>query len=120
MLVSRLSQAIQGDVTRLNDSMLELKLGLETSLTDHQRQEIFRWLSPPDPSSNHNSAHKKQQPTTGAWFLNSSQFAEWRTNSNSFLWLHGTREYTIVSDSTEDLVTDQVSQLGAGKLYCGK
>lgn len=108
MIVSRLSQAIQGNVTSLNESMEELKIGQQASLKDRQQGKIFRWLSSPDPSSNHNSAREKQQPTTGAWFLDSTQFAEWNTTSNSFLWLHGIRKYTIVSDNTEDLVTEQV------------
>ncbi len=108
MIVSRLSQAIQGNVTSLNESMEELKIGQQASLKDRHQGKIFRWLSSPDPSSNHNSAREKQQPTTGAWFLDSTQFAEWNTTSNSFLWLHGIRKYTIVSDNTEDLVTEQV------------
>jgi len=100
MIFSRLSQAIQGNVTSLNESMEELKIGQQASLKDRQQGKIFRWLSSPDPSSNHNSARKKQQPKTGAWFLDGSQFDQWRTNPNSFLWLHGIRKYTIVSDST--------------------
>jgi len=100
MIVSRLSQAIQGNVTSLNESMEEFKIGQQAYLKDRQQEKIFRWLSSPDPSSNHNSARKKQQSTTGAWFLDGSQFDQWRTNPNSFLWLHGIRKYTIVSDST--------------------
>ncbi len=97
-----------GNVSTLNDSIAQLQFGQQTSLIDYQQWKILRWLSPPDPSLNHNSAHKKQQPITGAWFLNSSQFADWRTHLNSFLWLHGIRKSTIVNDRTRDLVINKV------------
>lgn len=108
MIVSRLLQATQGNVFSLNDSVAELKIGQQASLKDRQQEKIFDWLSSPDPSSNHNSAREKQQSTTGAWFLDSTQFAEWRTTSDSVLWLHGIRKYTTMSENTEDLVTEQV------------
>ena len=97
-----------GNMNALNNSISELQLRQQTSLIDQQQQKILHWLSPPDPSVNQNSAHKKQQLTTGAWFLNSSEFAKWKANSNSFLWLHGIRKHPIVNDRTEARVTDQV------------
>lgn len=47
------------------------------------------WLSAPDPSSNHNEACAKRQATTGDWFIQSSNFAKWKEDRNSLLWLHG-------------------------------
>ncbi|KAF8494407.1 hypothetical protein F5888DRAFT_1926146 [Russula emetica] len=52
------------------------------------RQELRKWLSPPDPSINHNiacGAHRKQ---TAEWFFQGSIFTEWKSNG-SLLWLHG-------------------------------
>ena len=60
--------------------------------TAELKYEIYRWLEAPDPSSNHNTARQKQQPGTGAWFTNSKEFADWRTESNRFIWLHGIRK----------------------------
>ncbi|KAF8494402.1 hypothetical protein F5888DRAFT_656619 [Russula emetica] len=54
------------------------------------RQDLRRWLSPPDPSINHNiacGAHRKQ---TAEWFFQGSIFTEWKSNG-SLLWLHGKR-----------------------------
>jgi hypothetical protein len=70
-----------------------LQIGQKTVLADNRRQKIHEWLSPPDPSSNHNAACKKKQPMTGAWLVEGPQFEEWKTRPNSFLWLHGIRKY---------------------------
>lgn len=64
---------------------------------DKDRQKICSWLSAPDPTSNHEAARKKQQPTTGTWFVGGSQFEEWKVTSCSFLWLHGIRKYSSVN-----------------------
>ncbi|KAF4631092.1 hypothetical protein G7Y89_g7033 [Cudoniella acicularis] len=84
-----LARAIKDDVARLNNSIAELQVGQKEFLVDERRQKIHQWLSPLDPSSNHNAACKKRQPTTGAWFVGSDQYEKWKTTSNSFLWLHG-------------------------------
>ncbi len=51
--------------------------------------KLGKWLSAPDPSSNHNEACAKRQATTGDWFIQSSNFAKWKEDRNSLLWLHG-------------------------------
>jgi hypothetical protein len=56
---------------------------------DELRVKIHTWLSAPDPSPNHNDAHKKRQPTTGEWFIKGDQFKRWMSQSDSFIWLHG-------------------------------
>jgi Cdc6-like AAA superfamily ATPase len=54
-----------------------------------KQQEIFRWLSPSDPSTNYNKALAQRQKGTGLWFLQASPFHQWQTGQNSFLWLYG-------------------------------
>jgi hypothetical protein len=51
--------------------------------------KICAWLSPPDPSSNYNKAHKQRQAETGLWLLDSAKFKEWKAAPASRLWLHG-------------------------------
>jgi len=87
----RLLTTISGLSEEIKDRMVELQIGQR----NERRQKIHRWLSSLDPSSNHNDACKKRQPTTGAWFVGSDQFAEWKFSSNSFLWLHGIRKYAF-------------------------
>ncbi|KIL59584.1 hypothetical protein M378DRAFT_84858, partial [Amanita muscaria Koide BX008] len=47
------------------------------------------WLDPPDSSINHNSALPKRHRDTGNWLLDLSLYENWKTMTNSFLWLHG-------------------------------
>ena len=56
---------------------------------EERQGKVERWLSPPDPSTNHNKALQQRHEGSGLWFLQSDAFAKWRTQRNSFLWLNG-------------------------------
>ena len=59
--------------------------------TGNQMQEKIRsWLSPPDPSVNHNTACKTQHLGTATWFIQSTTFEDWKKNG-SLLWVRGNR-----------------------------
>ncbi|KAI0269095.1 hypothetical protein BGY98DRAFT_307654 [Russula aff. rugulosa BPL654] len=52
------------------------------------RHDLRKWLSPSDPSINHNiacGAHRKQR---AEWFFQGRIFTEWKSDG-SLLWLHG-------------------------------
>jgi hypothetical protein len=54
------------------------------------RQELRGWLSPPDPSTNHNIACNAHHIGTSAWFFEGETYKEWKsTSSESLLWIHG-------------------------------
>ena len=56
------------------------------------RQDLRRWLSPPDPSTNHNIASNAHHKGTATWFFEGSTYKEWKsTASESLLWVHGKR-----------------------------
>ena len=55
------------------------------------RQDLHRWLSPPDPSTNHNIACRAHHKRTATWFIQGRIFNKWKSTS-SFLWIHGKRE----------------------------
>ena len=62
-------------------------------ISGHQsRETIHRWLSPPDPSTNHNIACGTHQKKSASWFFQGSIFQEWKS-SGSLLWVHGKRSY---------------------------
>ena len=64
-----------------------------TILTGNQlRQDLRRWLSPPDPSTNHNIACSAHYEGTAAWFFQGSIFKEWKT-TDSLLWIYGKRTF---------------------------
>jgi uncharacterized protein YoxC len=61
------------------------------SFTGNQlRDNLLRWLSPPDPSQNHNIASKAHHNGTTQWFFQGSIFNNWKS-TGSFLWVHGKR-----------------------------
>ncbi|KAH9060254.1 hypothetical protein EDB87DRAFT_622909 [Lactarius vividus] len=55
---------------------------------NHIKQLLRTWLSPADPSTNHNIARKAQHKGTAVWFFRGSIFIEWRS-TGSLLWIHG-------------------------------
>jgi hypothetical protein len=60
-------------------------------LTGNQmREKLQNWLSPPDPSINHNIARKVHHEGTATWFFQGSIFKDWKS-SPSLLWVHGKR-----------------------------
>jgi len=55
---------------------------------DKLRTNIQHWLSPPNPSANHNSASEARYSGTGAWLFESESLKEWNARG-SLLWIHG-------------------------------
>jgi hypothetical protein len=87
----------------------------ERCFTGNQlRRELRRWLSPPDPSINHNLARKVQHSGTATWFTESNLFKQWRSTS-SLLWICGKRTRNPSTLSTLLLLTIPVTSAGSGK-----
>jgi archaellum component FlaC len=58
------------------------------------RQDLHRWLSPQDPSTNHNIARNAHHRGTATWFFEGGTYNEWKSTgseSESLLWIHGKR-----------------------------
>ena len=64
------------------------------------RESIHKWLSPPDPSTNHNVACDTHHKKTATWFFEGKVYQEWKSKG-SLLWIHGKRVscHNIPSDS---------------------
>ena len=61
------------------------------ALTGNQwRQDLRKWFSSPDPSTNHIILCRAQHQGTANWFFRGSLFEEWKSTS-SLLWIHGKR-----------------------------
>ena len=54
------------------------------------QMNVRSWLSPPDPSVNHNIARRDHFGGTTSWFIQSDIYKEW-TVTGSLLWIHGKR-----------------------------
>ena len=65
-------------------------------IADRDSASALRWLSSTDPSSNHHTACKSHEPTTGDWLLRSDDFETWKNGTNSFLWLHGKSKHGLI------------------------
>jgi hypothetical protein len=57
---------------------------------DQLQEKIQKWLSPPDPSINHNVACEAHHTGTATWFLEGAVYNEWKT-AGSLMWMHGKR-----------------------------
>ena len=62
------------------------------------RDNLLRWFSPSDPSTNHNIASKAHHHGTAQWFFQGRTFNEWKS-AGSFLWVHGKRVFLLVLNS---------------------
>ena len=56
------------------------------------QRDVHHWLSPPDPSTNHNFVREARHSGTAAWFFESNSLTEWKARG-SLLWIHGKRMY---------------------------
>jgi hypothetical protein len=59
---------------------------------DQLQRDVQHWLSPPDPSANHNFVWKAHHEGTAAWFFESDILASWKS-AGSLLWIHGKRTF---------------------------
>jgi len=65
--------------------------GVSKLLTGDQMREILRrWVTPPDPSTNHNIACSIHHSGTAEWFFRGNIFGEWKS-TGSLLWIYGKR-----------------------------
>jgi hypothetical protein len=56
------------------------------------RESVRKWLSPPDPSTNHNIACGAHLKGTATWFLEGSTYQNWKSSS-SLLGIYGKRMF---------------------------
>jgi len=62
----------------------------DPSLGNQFQKDVRSWLSPPDPSTNNNTARRDRLEGTASWFTQSDRFKEW-TEIGTLFWIHGKR-----------------------------
>ena len=78
-------------------------------------QLLLRWLSPSDPSTNHNIARKAQHRGTAAWFFQDSISVEWKS-TGSLLWIYGRSAFFSQRFSGSRFLTESPNfEAGSGK-----
>jgi len=55
-------------------------------------EEVQTWLSPPNPTTNHDVARDARHEGTAQWFLQGEIFKTWKS-AGSLLWVHGKRMF---------------------------
>ena len=80
-------------VKRLSPNNNNLTPRLMIFVGDQLRWDIQRWLSPPDPSTNHDFVRRARHSGSAAWFFESDVLTEWKA-SGSLLWIHGKRKFS--------------------------
>jgi hypothetical protein len=100
-------QAISSDVEHISSDVREVNRSFSLTpvhCSEHSdiftgiqlRDSLLRWLSPPDPSTNHNIACKAHHDGTAQWFFQGSIFDQWKS-TDPFLWIHGKRALLLTS-----------------------
>ncbi|SRR6266436_3468148 len=63
---------------------------------DRLQTSIRQWLSPPEPSINHNIAFGVHHKVTATWFTSGAIYTGWKA-LGSLLWVHGKRMFPCFS-----------------------
>ncbi|KAI4741959.1 Pfs, NACHT and ankyrin domain protein [Aureobasidium sp. EXF-12298] len=109
---ARLLKNIQQDVSKIHEIAKEIEEKLHNRSLDRKQDNIVKWISNLDPSEAYTQAHKERHPGTGRWFVDGDTFAEWKSQSSGFLWLHGIPgcgKTILVSTIIEALEQDKTS-----------
>ena len=75
------------------------------------RESAHKWLCPPDPSTNHNSACGTHHKKAATWFFQGRIYQEWKA-TGSLLWIHGKRLSVPLSKLTPSDTILSCSWLG--------
>ncbi|KAN0116376.1 hypothetical protein V8E52_005995 [Russula decolorans] len=69
-------------------SVQQMANDIDESKRNQLRERTHNWLSPPDPSTNHNIACGTHHKKAATWFFQGGIYQEWKS-TGSLLWLHG-------------------------------
>ncbi|KAH9971091.1 hypothetical protein BGW80DRAFT_1253522 [Lactifluus volemus] len=91
--LKKLDKLIQEENTSRLEQNTRVIMGGETShakkeKADQMRRDLQHWLSPPNPSKNHNTACAARHDGTTTWLTQSDTLVNWQS-SGSLLWVCG-------------------------------
>ncbi|KAI0248526.1 hypothetical protein BJV78DRAFT_789652 [Lactifluus subvellereus] len=93
----KIGKSIDEKMDRVIDGGNEARVAMQRIENDlgglnrgQSRENCQKWLSPPDPSINFNTARKAYHDGTAAWFTRCVTFNRWKADgSENLLWIHG-------------------------------
>jgi len=92
---------------------------IRQGLRGQMQADIQHWLSPPDPSTNHDFVWNLHHNGTTAWLSESNMLNEWK-ETGSLLWIHGkpgSGKSTLLSAIIEDIKGIRVAGMIAMAYY---
>ena len=115
---------ISSGVCGVDDKLYQINRSLSLTIAHHSecsdsftgnqlRDSLLRWLSPPDPSINHNIASKAHHNGTAQCFFQGRMFDQWKSD-DPLLWIHGKRALLLTFVERQSLICS-VSIAGSGK-----
>ncbi|KAH9957806.1 hypothetical protein BC827DRAFT_1385427, partial [Russula dissimulans] len=102
-----LASVLMDDVRRTLVDMQKVASDMNKFRRDKLQGEVRRWLSPPDPSINHNMARNAHHNGSAEWFIHGNTFSQWKTGTGSLIWVYGKpgSGKTILSSSIIEDIT---------------
>ncbi|KAH8992292.1 hypothetical protein EDB86DRAFT_2830527 [Lactarius hatsudake] len=87
--ILKLTHIVDGKVTTVVNGVQQLANSIDDVKWNQVRESLRRWVTPPDPSTNHNIACGIQHGGTAQWFFRGGIFGIWRSATGSLLWIYG-------------------------------
>jgi Cdc6-like AAA superfamily ATPase len=137
---SKLSQAISDDITTLSNDTKTIKddtaairngfphveatiVAVRSQQISEQHRQVMSWLSLADFSAQQHDIIRRREEGTGQWFLESTQFREWRDNTGTTLFcpgIPGAGKTMIAGVAVQHLSTTFPSddKIGVAYVYC--
>jgi hypothetical protein len=97
--ILKVATEVKDGTDKTNVAIQQMSNDMEGAKWTQIEQDIHKWFSPPDPSTNYNIACKAQYEGTAAWFFQDANFEEWMS-VGSLLWIHGKRKLRLRSPFT--------------------
>ena len=84
------TKVIQHDLLSVDQNVEDIQQSLQSMAVETLLDRVNNWLIAPDPWAKYKETLKRRHPGTGVWLVKESErFFDWRSQSGSFLWLHG-------------------------------
>ena len=84
------TKVIQQDLLSVDQNVDDIQRSLQSMAVETLLDRVNNWLIAPDPWAKYKETLKRRNSGTGAWLVKDSErFFDWRSQSGSFLWLHG-------------------------------
>jgi hypothetical protein len=85
------AKGVMKQIERSSFNPVSADYGALRNVSENQlRENIHKWLSPADPSTNHNIACGTHYKKIANWFFEGSIFREWKSKG-SLIWINGKR-----------------------------